>query len=171
MCVSLHFVCFCVLKESHIFRSLVNMMLQRKKEINFTFLFIYKGEEKFMASASLSSKPPCATCGNKSVGVFKCEGCLQTFCRKHSNEHRDSLSHQLDEIVLEHDTLQQTIVEQKEKQSDRHHLIEHIDKWGKESIVKIQKTAEDARQQVETFIAAENGNRVKTSIIIFLFYG
>jgi ribosomal protein L17 len=134
------------------------MMLQRKKEIKFAFLFIYEGEKKFMASASSSSKPPCATCGNKSVGVFKCEGCSHTFCRKHSNEHRDSLIHQLDEIVLEHDTLQQTIVEQKEKQSDQNRFIEQIDKWEKESIVKIQQRAKEARQQVEKLIDAQNGN-------------
>lgn len=110
-----------------------------------------------MASTS-SSKPPCATCGNKSVGVFKCEGCSQTFCRKHSNEHRDSLIHQLDEIVLEHDILQQTIVEQKEKQNDYHRLIEQINNWEKDSIVKIQQTAKEARQEVERLIAAQNGN-------------
>jgi hypothetical protein len=110
-----------------------------------------------MASSS-SSKVPCATCGNKSVGVFKCEGCSQTFCRKHSNEHRDLLTHQLDEIVLEHDTLQQTIVEHKGKSNDHQHLIEQINKWEKSSIVMIQQTAKEARQEVEKLSANQTGN-------------
>jgi ribosomal protein L17 len=110
-----------------------------------------------MASAS-SSKLLCGTCGNKSVGVFKCEGCSQTFCRKHSNEHRDSLSHQLDEIILEHDTLQQTIVVQKEKENDHHPLIKQINQWEKDSIVKIRQTAKETRQHVEKLIAGQNGN-------------
>ncbi|CAF1241886.1 unnamed protein product [Rotaria sordida] len=63
-----------------------------------------------MTSLSISLKAPCIACGNKSAGIFRCEGCLQVFCRKHLNEHRDFLSHQLDEIAQEHDILQQIIL-------------------------------------------------------------
>jgi hypothetical protein len=102
----------CVLQGSNIYSSMFSVLLsiwcctgeKRNSENSFLFLFIYEGRKSFMASAS-SSKSPCATCENKSVGIFKCDGCSKTFCRKHSNEHRDSLIHQLDEIVLEHDTL------------------------------------------------------------------
>ncbi|CAF3825579.1 unnamed protein product, partial [Rotaria sordida] len=44
-----------------------------------------------MTSLSISLKAPCIACGNKSAGIFRCEGCLQVCCRKHLNEHRDFL--------------------------------------------------------------------------------
>ncbi len=111
-----------------------------------------------MASSSSSSKAPCATCGNKAAGIFRCEGCLNVFCRKHLNEHRDLLSHQLDEIVLEHDTLQQTIVENQSKQNNQHPILKEIDQWEKNSIMKIQQLAEEARQQVKSSTSSQTGN-------------
>ncbi len=109
-----------------------------------------------MASSS-STKAPCGTCDCKSLGILKCEGCSQIFCRKHVNEHRDMLSHQLDEIVLEHDTIQQMITEQNDQENNHHSLLDKIDKWEKDSIVKIQQTAEEVRQQVKTLIASQKG--------------
>jgi uncharacterized Fe-S cluster-containing radical SAM superfamily protein len=119
-----------------------------------------------MASSTSSSKAPCATCGNKAAGIFRCEGCLQVFCRKHINEHRDLLSHQLDEIVLEHDTLQQTITENKNKQNKQHPILKEIDRWEKDSIVKIQQTAEEARQQVKKLTSSQTG---KLHIFVIAF--
>ncbi|CAF4464397.1 unnamed protein product [Rotaria sp. Silwood2] len=107
-----------------------------------------------MASPS-SSKTPCTSHGCKSVGILKCEGCSQIFCRPHVLEHRDLLSHQLDGIVLEHDTLQQMIVEQKNKENNHHSLLEQIDKWEQNSIKKIQQTANEARQQIEILIGSQ----------------
>jgi hypothetical protein len=131
----------------------------------FSFLSIDVRKKYLMASSS-SSKALCATCGNKSIGVFKCEGCSQTFCRKHSNEHRDFLIHQLDEIVLEHDTLQQTITEYKEEASDSHRLIDQINEWERDSIVKIQQTAKEGRQHVEKLLNDQNGNLSKINIFM-----
>ncbi|CAF0847806.1 unnamed protein product [Adineta steineri] len=105
-----------------------------------------------MALSVLSVKSTCATCGDKSVGIFKCEGCSQKFCRKHSNEHRDFLTHQLDNIVIEHDILQHTMNEQKNKHNDRD-LIEQINQWERESILKIQQAAHEARQQLQRLIS------------------
>ncbi|CAF3183490.1 unnamed protein product [Rotaria sp. Silwood2] len=102
-----------------------------------------------------SSKTPCTSDECKSVGILKCEGCSQIFCRKHVNEHRDLLSHQLDEIVLEHDTLQQMILEEKNKENNNHPLLKQIDKWEQESIKKIQQTANEARQQIEKLIGSQ----------------
>jgi uncharacterized UBP type Zn finger protein len=109
-----------------------------------------------MASAS-SPKVPCATCGDKGVGIFKCEGCAQAFCRKHVIEHRDKLSHQLDEIVLEYDVLQQTIVENQEKSNHSHPVIKQIDQWERNAIEKIQQTAEEARQEVHKLTGTSTG--------------
>ncbi|CAF4602712.1 unnamed protein product [Rotaria sp. Silwood2] len=101
-----------------------------------------------MASSSASLKTPCTACGNKSAGIFRCEGCLQVFCRKHLNEHRDFLNYQLDEIAQEHDILQQTIVENEDKQTNHLPILKQIDQWEKVSIRKIRQMAEEARVQV-----------------------
>jgi hypothetical protein len=110
-----------------------------------------------MASSSSSSKTPCATCGNKGAGIFRCEGCIQVFCRKHLNEHRDLLSHQLDEIFIQHDTLQQTIHENKDKQNSQHPILKQIDKWEIDSIMRIQQMAEEIRQQVKKLTDSQKG--------------
>lgn len=110
-----------------------------------------------MESTTSSTKAPCVICGHKAVGVFKCEGCMQAFCRKHVTEHRDTLNHQLDEIVVEYDTLQQTIVENKDKENHYHSLIGQIDKWEHDSVGKIQQTAQESREQVKTMIHSQKG--------------
>jgi hypothetical protein len=110
----------------------------------------------FMASSTIT-RAPCATCDNKGVGIFKCEGCSQIFCRKHVNEHRENLSHQLDEIVLEHDTLQQTLAEQNDQDTNRHSLLRQIEEWEKDSIIKIQQAAEETRKQVEKLTSSQKG--------------
>ena len=109
----------------------------------------------YMASAS-TMKTFCTTCGNKGTGVFKCEGCQQTFCRKHANEHRDVLNHQLDEIVFEFDTLQQILAEIKDK-INNHPLMQQIDQWEKESVDKIRQTANDLREQLNTLTGTSQG--------------
>ncbi len=118
-----------------------------------------------MASSTLT-KAPCATCGDKSVGIFKCEGCSRIFCRKHVNEHRDILSQQLDEIVFEYDILQQTITELNDQQNYRKSLFTKIDQWEKDSIMEIQQTANEARQQVEQLTNFQKGklDDISTSI-------
>ena len=111
--------------------------------------------------ASTSSKTPCVTCG-KGTGLFKCQGCLQTFCTKHVVEHRQTLHHQLDEIIVEHDTLQEIIIDNK----DRHHpLVDYIDKWELTSIKKIQQMAKKTREQV-TEIAHIDKSKCLNKILI-----
>lgn len=54
---------------------------------------------------------PCAICAHKSIGIFRCEGCSKVFCRKHVDDHRNDLRQQLDEIIHEHDQLNQLLIE------------------------------------------------------------
>jgi hypothetical protein len=91
---------------------------------------------------------------------------LQIFCRKHLNEHRDLLNHQLDEIVLEHDTLQQTIVENKTEKNKQHPILKQIDKWEQDSIVKIQQIAEEARQQVKNLPSSQIGKSKDVFVLL-----
>lgn len=108
-----------------------------------------------MASAS-TLKTFCTTCGNKAIGIFKCEGCGKTFCRKHANEHRDVLNRQLDEIVLDFDVLQQAIVDTNDL-INCHPVLQEIDKWEKESVEKIHQMANEARQRLNALIDASQG--------------
>jgi hypothetical protein len=91
------------------------------------------------------------------VGIFKCEGCGQVFCRNHVAEHRDILSQQLDEIVLEYDILQQTIVEHRDETNRHYPVIEQINQWERDAIQRIQQTAEEARQHVIKLGGSQKG--------------
>ena len=110
----------------------------------------------FSHMASTTPKTPCLTCG-KAIGLFKCEGCSQTFCTKHVVEHRQTLHHQLDEVIITHDLLQQTL---SENQHQNHPLINSVDEWEQKSIEKIQRIANDVRQQFVTVIHAHKGQRI-----------
>jgi hypothetical protein len=61
----------------------------------------------------------------------------------------------LDEIVLEHDTLQQTLAEQNDQDTNRHSLLRQIEEWEKDSIIKIQQAAEETRKQVEKLTSSQ----------------
>lgn len=97
-------------------------------------------------------------CGVKGVGVFKCEGCSETFCRKHANEHRDILSNQLDEISIGHDLLQQSISSFNDEEECYRSVIQQINKWEEDSIKRIQQIAVETRNQVEKLISLRKGN-------------
>jgi len=100
-----------------------------------------------MATA-LSSKTQCAGCG-KEKATLRCRGCLKEFCHKHLGVHRQELNKQLDEIEVNHDRFRQSLTQQIE-QSNNHIMMQQIDKWERDSIKKIRKTAEEARQLVLT---------------------
>lgn len=102
-----------------------------------------------MASSSTALKLPCVACQNKSIGILRCEGCLQVFCRKHLIEHRDFLSCQLDTIVQEHDCLQQAIVENEDKQLHDLLILQQIDEWERASHEKIKQMANEARLEAK----------------------
>jgi hypothetical protein len=99
-----------------------------------------------MASSTTTPKTLCVIC-NKGRGSFKCEGCLQTFCPKHSNDHRNELSKQFEEIETAHNFAQQTLIQQTEDPR-QHPLLKKIDQWEKESVDKIRQAAEEARNEL-----------------------
>ena len=95
----------------------------------------------------MSSRKSCVACDNKAInGIFKCEGCSQIFCLKHTNEHRDILDYQLNEIIVEHDKIFNLFNENNQQSSL---LFNQINQWEKDSIVKIKQTAQDARIQIQ----------------------
>ncbi|CAF1552921.1 unnamed protein product [Rotaria sp. Silwood1] len=102
---------------------------------------------------------PCTKCASKGVGIFKCQGCSNVFCRKHASEHRDNLSHQLDELVSEHDQLYQLI---NQENNGYYTLINQIDQWEKNSIIKIQQVAQNIRQDIVQYIKSQKENASET---------
>lgn len=114
-----------------------------------------------MASSRESIKVLCVAC-NKGKGIFKCEGCSQIFCPKHSIDHRNDLSKQLEEITITYDIVQQTLIQQTEDPR-QHPFLKKIDQWEKESIDKIRHAAEEARN--ELFIStAQHTSEVKQQL-------
>ena len=97
-------------------------------------------------AAATTGKSHCAICGKERRTVL-CDGCLQTFCYNHLNDHRQELSKQLDEVEVTRDLFRQSLTEQT-SQPRKHTLMKEIDEWERDSIKKIQDTAEEARQQL-----------------------
>lgn len=96
--------------------------------------------------AAASGRNQCFTC-RKERTAYKCEGCSKFFCFNHLHEHRQQLSKELDEIVINCDLTRQTILEQK-NEPQKHPLIREINQWEENAIQKIRQTAEEARRSI-----------------------
>ena len=97
-------------------------------------------------ATTMTGKTQCIVCG-KDRASAKCSGCLKDFCYKHLGEHRQELAKQRDEIELERDLFLQSILQQNED-PQKHELVREINQWEIESIEKIQKIAQEARDVI-----------------------
>lgn len=84
--------------------------------------------------------------------LFTCHGCQKSFCDEHITKHREELSHQMENInkdyrVFEEDLNDNILIQP---------YLSHIDQWERQSINKIQRTAEIARNDLLIIL-----NRVK----------
>ena len=95
----------------------------------------------------MSGKKSCVICSKGGI-VMLCDRCGQTYCDKHVNEHRQQFADELTDIDDEYDIIQQEI----RQSPNRHSLLKNIDKWEKESIVKIQTAAETAREELQQMV-------------------
>jgi hypothetical protein len=93
--------------------------------------------------ATTNAKKPCAKC-SKGGGVTTCDGCQQSFCTKHFVEHRHEISQQMNNISQDHELFRCDIT----KEIPKHPFLTRIDTWERESISKIQATAETARMDL-----------------------
>jgi hypothetical protein len=73
-----------------------------------------------------------------------CNGCQQSFCNEHLTEHREELSHKMASIDKEYRHFEENLNENDLIQS----YLPRIDQWEHESINKIKKTAEIARNDL-----------------------
>ena len=97
-------------------------------------------------------KPLCVTC-RKQRGVFKCEGCSQMLCLQHTSNHRKDVIEQLEEIedirvVVEMVLTQQSAESRKDAEDLKGELLKSIDTWEHESIAKVKRRAEEARDEL-----------------------
>jgi hypothetical protein len=93
-----------------------------------------------------AGKAMCIICSKEKCAV-RCEGCLNTFGFDHFQDHRTVLNKQLDEFDGNRDRFRQTFVEQT-ADPQKHPLMEQVHRWERESIKKIQQTAEEAKQML-----------------------
>lgn len=89
-------------------------------------------------------KSLCSTC-KKASGILICQGCRRDFCSRHVTEHRQELSLQLDELAINHDQLQQTILEQ-DAQPTCHPLMKEFDQYE-------QQTNDNIREELLQILA------------------
>ena len=94
-----------------------------------------------MATTTIAAKKPCAKC-SKGGAVTTCDGCQRSFCTKHFVEHRQELSEQMLHINQDHELFRRELLA---KDIPKHPYLTRIDTWERESINKIQTTAETAR--------------------------
>jgi hypothetical protein len=112
-------------------------------------------------ATTTTGKNQCVTCGKEKV-TYKCEGCSQTFCFNHLADHRQILIRQLDDLENERNLFRQTLSEQS-NDPQTYSLLQRINHWEKDSINKIQKSAEEARQLVLK-CAADNRNEIEMKL-------
>ena len=93
---------------------------------------------------NLTEVRDCAAC--HAVAEFHCHGCHQRFCPPHADEHRQSLNEQLDWLTVDHDDFVQTVSHASSIPKKDDHNKEIIDRWERDSIRHIRKTASDARE-------------------------
>ncbi|CAF1473787.1 unnamed protein product [Adineta steineri] len=103
-----------------------------------------------------SKNTSCATCG-QTAGIFICRGCSQNFCMRHTNDHRELLEKQMNQVFLSHNQLKQDMV----GQTTEHNcdiFLQQIERWEQQSINKIRQVANDTRQQVLTTVRQRTDN-------------
>lgn len=96
-----------------------------------------------------SMKNICSTC-ERETRTYICEGCSQRFCFQHLLEHRKNLDDQLDQIGNKHDQFRQDFNDQT-TDPKKYRSIEHIDRWEKQSISKIQRIANHYREKLTNY--------------------
>lgn len=97
---------------------------------------------------TVAESNPCSIC-KKPSAKFLCVGCSSYFCSTHFKEHEQQLSTRFDnEIVKLHDELFSQIQQREKFNQVQSDLFAHIEQWKKLTIEKIEKTAEQACNQL-----------------------
>ena len=111
-----------------------------------------------MATSKMEKKG-CFKC-EKGAGIFTCNGCQQSFCRKHSEEHRTELATQMDFIGQEYDLFRRDM----DAANGEGTLLVQIDVWEQESIFRIKQAAESARRDLRRMASGRVKLELKSSM-------
>lgn len=102
----------------------------------------------------MTRKQKCVKC-KKTNQLVKCDGCQELWCNEHIAEHRETLSRQMNDIDKDY----RDFVEQLNDNNALQTHVSYINKWERDSIHKIQRTAETARNDLLNLFT-----RMKTQI-------
>lgn len=111
--------------------------------------------------ATAGDRMHCAKC-KEARTTFKCDGCSQRFSFQHLAEHRQELITELDHIENDRNLFRQTLTDQTNN-PNKNSLIKKIDEWEKNSVKKIQQTANECRQSVIDHIS-ENIHQIEVDL-------
>jgi hypothetical protein len=100
-----------------------------------------------MATANLNTQ--CSIC-REETSTFICNGCSNNFCFDHLTEHRQLLNEQLHSIQDDYTKFRKLINDLKNN-PEKHPLIEQIDQWENDSIIKIKQNAKECRQKLTNY--------------------
>jgi hypothetical protein len=103
---------------------------------------------------NITMSQKCIKC-KRTNHLLTCHGCQQIFCNEHIIGHREELSIKINNINKEYHHLEEDLNANDLMQT----YLSRIDQWEHESINKIQKTAEIARNDLLKFF-----DRIKTQL-------
>jgi chromosome segregation ATPase len=94
-------------------------------------------------------------CSKPVAAVTSCKGCLKELCRKHFNEHRDTLSEDLQKVFGRRNSIVEDLKVKidrasKPTENDKARVIlKQIDEWEETTKKRVSETANEARAHVE----------------------
>lgn len=100
----------------------------------------------------------CVTC-HQQRRVVHCDGCGAYFCFHCFKYHRDEISVQFEQIIVQHDHLQDIYGHQETLQE--HHLFSKIGAWEHDTIAKIKQAATAARDELRQLLCETNARTNK----------
>ena len=101
------------------------------------------------SSTTTTTLQSCVKCPKGQAEVM-CGGCGQWFCLKHLLQHREELSRQMDELIVEHDRLQHDLIGGDNEQ--QHPLLTRVDQWESDAIHRIKQVANEVRDQLKDLL-------------------
>jgi antirestriction protein len=108
-----------------------------------------------MASSTVSNRCV-ANKECKKNGIIKCDGCSSRFCSDHFPIHRQQLETRLELLCSERDQFHHEFIQSSQ---DLTELLTQIDRWEKQTLTHVKKTASNARDRVRQLAATKSSNQ------------
>lgn len=103
-----------------------------------------------MSNASHNTGRQCllAELGCKKDGICICQGCKESFCSTHWDEHRKSLHQEFEQLIYNFDVLNDETTRYYSDENLSNEVAKKIANWEDESIQKIRYHAENLRSRI-----------------------